>query len=261
MPTSGSLARVPAPAPKPAAAPKPDGPPIVVAQAAAAAAAGAPRQASLFQTGKVIPFEAFAPAPLAPKPAPVRARQTPRPPKAAAPNEAQSSLDFLPAAPLSPRTLESTVEARIYCDFPVATPPHRAAAAAVDCSFILIAYGLFLTAYIALGGGLAFDKISLAIVGGAGILIAAFYGFVWVWAGARTPGFRSTGLMLVNFDGHPPDRLSRWLRLLGLALSLCAGALGIVWMICDEEKLSWHDHISKTFPTVRESDSSFVRRR
>jgi len=28
-----------------------------------------------------------------------------------------------------------------------------------------------------------------------------------------------------------------------------------------EEKLSWHDHISKTFPTVRESDSSFVRRR
>jgi hypothetical protein len=28
----------------------------------------------------------------------------------------------------------------------------------------------------------------------------------------------------------------------------------------DEEKLTWYDHMSKTFPTVEESNSSFFRK-
>ena len=27
------------------------------------------------------------------------------------------------------------------------------------------------------------------------------------------------------------------------------GGLGLVWALVDEENLTWHDHISKTFPT------------
>jgi hypothetical protein len=32
-------------------------------------------------------------------------------------------------------------------------------------------------------------------------------------------------------------------------LSLAAGGLGLLWALVDEETLTWHDHISKTFPT------------
>jgi hypothetical protein len=32
-----------------------------------------------------------------------------------------------------------------------------------------------------------------------------------------------------------------------------------VWALADEETLTWQDHISKTFPTIRETAGSFVR--
>jgi hypothetical protein len=30
--------------------------------------------------------------------------------------------------------------------------------------------------------------------------------------------------------------------------------------LADEEKLAWHDHMSKTFPTLQESNSTFFRK-
>jgi hypothetical protein len=50
-------------------------------------------------------------------------------------------------------------------------------------------------------------------------------------------------------------------RALSACLSFCAGGIGLLWALVDEEKLTWHDHISKTFPTLQESDSAFIRRR
>ena len=38
---------------------------------------------------------------------------------------------------------------------------------------------------------------------------------------------------------------------LGACLSFCAGGVGLLWALADEEKLAWHDHMSKTFPTHR----------
>jgi len=34
-------------------------------------------------------------------------------------------------------------------------------------------------------------------------------------------------------------------------LSLCSAGLGLIWSLADEEGLTWHDHMSKTFPTIR----------
>lgn len=176
-------------------------------------------------------------------------------------NDAQPSLEFLPPAPASPRKLSTTVEAVIDCDAPVAAPMHRVCAAAIDCSMILIAYGLFLTTFYLMGGSLPSVKPVMLILGGAAVLIAMFYGFVWVCAGAATPGMRALRLTLINFDGYPPDRTSRWLRYLGACLGYCAGGLGLLWSLLDEESLAWHDHISKTFPTFHGPETSFVRRR
>jgi hypothetical protein len=35
----------------------------------------------------------------------------------------------------------------------------------------------------------------------------------------------------------------------------------LLWALADEEKLAWHDHMSKTFPTIEESNRSFFRKR
>jgi hypothetical protein len=33
----------------------------------------------------------------------------------------------------------------------------------------------------------------------------------------------------------------------------------LLWALADEEKLTWHDHMSKTFPTLQESNRVFYR--
>src|SRR5580658_995414 len=269
--TAGALAAVPEPARgEPLRAPNlaprlgPNLAPHLPPNAAPPAQpAAAPRQAMLFQdrlAGKVIPFDGVFEPPAPPKRVVTRTstRLTRRP---GATNDAQPSLEFLPPAPASPRKLSTTVEAVIDCDAPVAAPMHRACAAAIDGSMILIACGLFLTVFYLLGGAFPNRKPEILIMCAAAVLIGIFYGFVWVCAGGRTPGMRALRLTLINFDGYPPDGISRWLRFVGACLGYCAGGLGLLWALLDEESLAWHDHISKTFPTFHGPETSFVRRR
>jgi uncharacterized RDD family membrane protein YckC len=60
---------------------------------------------------------------------------------------------------------------------------------------------------------------------------------------------------VVNFDGHRPSRRQRFYRLAGGAVGVVAAGMGLLWAIFDEERLTWHDHISKTFPTVADAQN------
>jgi len=255
MATNGALAAVPRPA-RIEAAPVSVTPPL-------ARPAATPRQALLFQdrpSGNVIPF-AGGYEPLAPtKPKVTRTSRHVQVRRPGTPNEAQPSLDFLQPAPQA-RKLGTTVDAVIDCDAPVAQPVHRLCAAAIDGSMVLIAFCLFLTTFHLLGGSFNSSKPMLIMIGLSAILIAMFYGFIWVCAGRQTPGMRALSLTLINFDGYPPDSAARWRRYMGACLSYCATGLGLLWALLDEESLAWHDHISKTFPTFRGPETNFVRRR
>lgn len=240
--------------------------PVVHYEAAEAAPSAPPKnlsravQRSLFQerpTSNVIPFDSFAPAPPAkakPKTAP---RTTHR--KVSKVVEGQGSLDFLPPAPAKPRTLGTTVDSVIYCEAPVATTLHRAVAAALDWSMVLIAWGLFLATYFLCGGEFVADKLNLMIFGGALPLIALTYGLFWTIANCETAGMRWAHLRLTTFDGFRPDARQRFARFAGSCLSLCT-VVGLLWSLADEESLAWQDHISGTFPTPRALDSQVFRR-
>ncbi len=173
----------------------------------------------------------------------------------------QSTIEFLPAALAAPRKLKTSVEAVIYCNEPVAAPLHRMLAGALDASMILLASGLFTIIYSLCGGVIRSDGRSLAMFAGAFGLIALFYGLLWAIWGRETPGMNWTHLRLINFDGFAPDGKSRALRMAGTWLSFCSGTIGLFWALVDEENLTWHDHMSKTFPTLKESNSSFFRQR
>jgi len=60
---------------------------------------------------------------------------------------------------------------------------------------------------------------------------------------------RWTRLRLTTFDGLPLEPRHRLLRMLGSCLSVCT-AVGLLWLLVDEESLAWQDHISGTFPTL-----------
>jgi uncharacterized RDD family membrane protein YckC len=177
------------------------------------------------------------------------------------PRGEQSTLDFLPNAPQVARKLKTTVEAVIYCDATVAPPMHRAMAVLLDGSLVFLGVGCFLLVFQLFGGSFPWTKQNIAIWGTVVALIAMFYGFIWALCGRETAGMHWAGLRVINFNGFPPDGKSRALRLIGCWLSYCSGMIGIFWALVDEESLTWHDHMSKTFPTARETNSSFVRER
>ncbi len=221
---------------------------------------------------KVIPFEevqrqatgrlgiAEPPSPVAPVAAPPRpgaprqaVKKTPGP-------DTQTSLDFIMAPPAKARTLKTSVEAHVYCDQTVATTMHRFVAGAIDTALILLGFGLFVIVCQAVGGNFGQGKmfwISLAL---GFAIVSLFYGLIWAIAGRETAGMRMTDLQLITFDGFPVDGPGRALRLVATWLSFCSCGMGLVWALADEESLTWQDHISKTFPTIREVPRNFVRR-
>jgi uncharacterized RDD family membrane protein YckC len=175
--------------------------------------------------------------------------------------DAQGTLDFVPAAPVKGRTLKTTVEAQVFCGQPVATPTHRLVASAIDGVIILFGFGLLIALFEVMGGRFGAGKALWVGLSMALALVSMFYGLIWAIAGRETAGMRLTDLQLITFDGFQVDPRSRALRFASTWLSFCSGGLGLLWAVADEENLTWHDHISKTFPTIREVPGTFVKQR
>jgi len=143
------------------------------------------------------------------------------------------------------------VEAAVYCDAVAAPAPDRVFAAVVDTVIPLFGFFLFLTVFCYAARGLIIGTRAFTLYGVAFGLLAAFYRLMFCFGNADTPGLRCAGLRLLNFDGRRPDRRQRFQRTVGGLVSLVSLGMGIVWSLFDEERLTWHDHMSRTFPTRR----------
>jgi uncharacterized RDD family membrane protein YckC len=232
--TEYTSAAAPAAAPKLRVVPRPAAP-------AAAPDPGAPAiQPSLFGPQEV----PRTPAPSARREAP---RPTPRPKRD---RLEQPKLDFMADGG---HALKPSVEAAIYCNAPVAPPSFRATAAIIDTALGLLGTAAFLATFHYSGQPLEFTKQTLPVYGAAALLISVLYRVLFCLGNGDTAGLRFTKLCVVNFDGHRPTRRQRFYRLGGGAVGVVAAGMGLLWAIFDEERLTWHDHISKTFPTVADT--------
>jgi uncharacterized RDD family membrane protein YckC len=148
--------------------------------------------------------------------------------------------------------LKTSVEAAIYCNAPVAPPSFRAMAAVIDTGTGLLGMAAFLATFHYTGHPVELNGQTLPVFAAAAVLISLLYRLLFCLGNGDTPGLRCTQLCVVNFDGHRPTRRQRLYRLGGGLVSVVAAGMGLLWAIFDEERLTWHDHISKTFPTVAE---------
>jgi len=126
---------------------------------------------------------------------------------------------------------------------------HRAAAAILDYSIVLIAVGVVLALLHAASGVNLVNAKTLPWLGVVAAMFGGVYKLLWALAGTDSPGLRWTQLRTLNFDGMEPTRNERLARVAAACLSLLAAGLGLLWAMADEETLSWHDHMSKTFLT------------
>jgi len=223
------------------------------ARAPFAAPPSAEEQPELFQaveTPRVVSIAAKSgatPPKAAPKPKPAPRRTAEQ---AAERRAAQQELAFIATAPIPNRRPKLEAESVIYCDAPVATAQHRTMAAAMDIGIVIFSLLILATVILAFApGALALPLWGIGAFAGMSILLVVFYQCLWVLANGDSAGMRWAQLRLTNFDGRRPKRRERFLRMFGMWLSVLPAGLGLLWSLMDEETLTWHDQISKTFPT------------
>ncbi len=220
-----------------------------------------PRQQSLFQ---VIPFEAIAPPRKAEAKGtdgdsgegqpPAGARRGGRPPKH--PNQGGLFPPVPPPPPSPPGGTRppSPTAPVVQCRAPVAPIGRRAAAASVDAGIVFGGFLLFLGIHRLWAGELVLDRVGALVYGAAYLILFAFYKLLAALRSDRSTGLRLLGLRVLHFDGRPPNRRQRVLRVLSGSGSLLPAGIGLLWALMDEERLTFHDHISETFITPDEPD-------
>lgn len=77
-------------------------------------------------------------------------------------------------------------------------------------------------------------------------LIGIYFVMFWALTG-RTVGKWLMGLKVVGRDGEPPTIGRSLLRLIGYGLSAAVLWVGYLWVIIDDERQGWHDHMARTW--------------
>lgn len=160
----------------------------------------------------------------------------------------QGSFDFTPpigapnSAPLSREISRRT-------ELPVAAFRFRAMAALFDAGFIFALAGLCLLTVRLCLHTLPTGPVAYGCYAVGALIIATGYKLLYCFAGLITLGQQGARLRIVSFDGHAPTRPQRMIRMIAGWVSLASAGMGILWALVDQEKLSWHDHISQTFLT------------
>jgi uncharacterized RDD family membrane protein YckC len=129
----------------------------------------------------------------------------------------------------------------------VAPIVQRATATVLDGVMICLAEGLMLGALCMSPAASFISSKTLLGLAVFGVFLAIGYKLIFALAETDSPGTRWAHLKVLNFDGGAPTRNERLARLAGGVLSMAASGLGLIWALVDEETLSWHDHMSKTF--------------
>ena len=83
---------------------------------------------------------------------------------------------------------------------------------------------------------------AIAILG-----LAALYEWFFLTYAKVTPGMRYAQLSLCTFDEEMPTAAQVKGRLKAMLISVLPAGLGMVWSIFDEDQMSWHDRLSKTY--------------
>ena len=113
-------------------------------------------------------------------------------------------------------------------------------------SFLLIAV-LFLAMALLLlvSGGHEFQAGNPLIT--AYLLLVCFVFFGWFWThGGQTLGMQAWKLRLQRTDGGPISLWQALLRFLVAFPSLLLFGLGMLWMLVDRERMTWHDRFSES---------------
>ena len=79
------------------------------------------------------------------------------------------------------------------------------------------------------------------------LVAAALYQTLFLALGRATPGMKYAHIRLTTFEGRIPARAERYRRLAALPVSVLPAGLGFAWSLFDDDRMSWHDRLSRTY--------------
>ncbi len=129
----------------------------------------------------------------------------------------------------------------------VASIEDRLMAGIVDLALVLIAFLLFVFVFVACTTHPPVGKPALVYAGVALVSFFALYQWIFFTYADGTPGMRYAKIALCTFDDENPSRRAMQWRIAALFLSVMPVGLGFLWALFDDDRLGWHDRISKTY--------------
>ena len=153
--------------------------------------------------------------------------------------------------------------------FQPASLARRSVAAAINGAVVLAALFAFATAFLlvadpaipwhasfhgiiseiarlASSTGLPLNLLAAAVAVPAAFLALLYQALFFRFADA-TPGMRCTRIALCTFDDENPTRRAIRRRAATVLLSACPLALGFLWAAIDEDRLTWHDRLTRMY--------------
>jgi uncharacterized RDD family membrane protein YckC len=140
-------------------------------------------------------------------------------------------------------------EPTVGCDAEISLAPleSRLLAAAVDLALIVV---MACAAVWGIGGHMvAHPTLKFAETSAVAgfIMIGLAYQVFFLLTAKSTPGMMYAGIALCTFDDEYPTPEQLRGRLVAVLISLLPVGLGLAWSIFDEDHLSWHDRLSRTY--------------
>jgi uncharacterized RDD family membrane protein YckC len=164
-------------------------------------------------------------------------------------------IDYSPAGPRAAQHLERNAETRhLYAvPFDVAPVGLRTMSALVDACVVLAAFLVFIAGAVLMAahfipGGLHMSLPAAALAAAVTLVVLGFaYQYLFFTLSDATPGMRYARIALCSFSDDNPSRAAMRRRILALALSSAPLGLGLLWSLLDDDRLAWHDRISRMY--------------
>lgn len=91
--------------------------------------------------------------------------------------------------------------------------------------------------------------LQAAAIGAAVVfsVLTLLYHLLFFTLAEATPGMRYARIALCTFSDQNPTRSAMRRRLFAMVLSACPLGIGFLWACLDDDRLGWHDRISRMY--------------
>ena len=145
--------------------------------------------------------------------------------------------------------LPSTEDLAAYTPTVLLTAPLSLRLMAASVDGCLIAAGLlgFLAVTARIAGRLPLSPATALAAGLAFAFLFLTYHLLFFTFADATPGMRYARIGLCTFSDENPTRSAMRHRLFAILLAACPAGLGLFWAFLDDDRLGWHDRISRMY--------------